>query len=54
MTRKPDIIRAVVIVFVIGLAVTGLTSLQASQDDRSSVQTPQTRDVAAPPFWLTE
>lgn len=53
MTRKPDIIRAVVIVFVIGLAVTGLTSLQASQDERS-VQPPQTRDVAAPPFWLTE
>lgn len=34
MTRRPDMIRAAVLCFVIGLAITGLTSLQASEDNR--------------------
>lgn len=33
MKRRPDTIRAVVLVFVMGLAVTGLTSLQATDDE---------------------
>ncbi|MDX1458310.1 MAG: hypothetical protein R3276_12040 [Marinobacter sp.] len=35
MQRKPDIIRAIVVIFVIGLAVTGITSLQASESGAS-------------------
>ncbi|WP_165856173.1 hypothetical protein [Marinobacter sp. JSM 1782161] len=31
MERKPDMIRALVFIFVIGLAVTGLTTLHASE-----------------------
>ncbi|SDX31039.1 hypothetical protein [Marinobacter mobilis] len=34
MNRKPDTIRAIVLVFAIGLAVTAFTSLQASESDR--------------------
>lgn len=33
MRRRPDVIRTVVLVFVMGLAVTGLTSFQASEDE---------------------
>lgn len=33
MRRRPDTIRTLVLVFVVGLAVTGLTSLQASEDE---------------------
>lgn len=32
MTRRPDTIRTVVLLFVMGLAATGLTSFQASED----------------------
>ena len=32
MGGKPDIIRAVVLVFAVGLVVTGFTSIQASED----------------------
>ncbi|WP_004580128.1 hypothetical protein [Marinobacter nanhaiticus] len=31
MERKPDVIRALVFLFAMGLAVTGFTSLQASE-----------------------
>lgn len=34
MRRKPDMIRTVVLLFVVGLAITGLTSLQASEDSQ--------------------
>ncbi len=34
MGRKPDIIRAVVLIFTVGLVITGFTSLQASEDSR--------------------
>ncbi len=33
MRRRPDMIRTVVLVFVMGLAVTGLTSFQSSEDE---------------------
>jgi hypothetical protein len=33
MSRRPDTIRTLVLVFVVGLAVTGLTSLQAGGDE---------------------
>lgn len=36
MERKPDILRALVLIFAVGLVVTGFTSLQASEDSRSS------------------
>ncbi|MEP1706596.1 MAG: hypothetical protein ABJJ82_19820 [Marinobacter sp.] len=32
MGRKPDIIRTVVLIFAVGLVITGFTSLQASDD----------------------
>jgi uncharacterized membrane protein len=32
MGGKPDIIRAIVLIFAVGLVVTGFTSLQASED----------------------
>ncbi len=35
MQRKPDTIRAIVVIFAIGLAVTGIASLQASEKDAS-------------------
>ena len=38
MDRKPDIIRAVVLVFAIGLVVTGFTSIPASEDDKRTVE----------------
>jgi len=33
MGRKPDIIRTVVLIFAVGLVITGFTSLQASDDE---------------------
>lgn len=36
MEHKPDSIRAIVLVFAIGLAITGFTSLQASEEQRSA------------------
>ncbi len=33
MGRKPDIIRTVALIFVVGLIITGFTSLQASDDE---------------------
>ena len=32
MGRKPDIIRTVVLIFAVGLVITGFTSLQAADD----------------------
>ncbi len=32
MGRKPDIIRAIVLIFAIGLVITGFTSIHASED----------------------
>ncbi|MCK7550355.1 MULTISPECIES: hypothetical protein [Marinobacter] len=36
MEHKPDSIRAILLVFAIGLAITAFTSLQASEDKRST------------------
>ncbi|WP_179397120.1 hypothetical protein [Marinobacter sp. ANT_B65] len=36
MGGKPDIIRAIVLIFAVGLVITGFTSLQASEDGSSS------------------
>ncbi|MBU2873388.1 hypothetical protein [Marinobacter salexigens] len=36
MGGKPDIIRAVVLIFAVGLVITGFTSLQASEERSSS------------------
>ncbi|WP_158007593.1 hypothetical protein [Marinobacter sp. X15-166B] len=37
MHSKPDIIRTLLLVFVIGLAVTGVTSLQVTVEDERRV-----------------
>jgi len=37
MGGKPDIIRAIVLIFAVGLVITGFTSLQASEDRPSAV-----------------
>ncbi|NMT62350.1 hypothetical protein [Marinobacter orientalis] len=39
MGRKPDIIRTVVLIFAVGLVVTGFTSLQASDDEPTASET---------------
>jgi len=36
MGGKPDIIRAIVLIFAVGLVITGFTSLQASEGRTSS------------------
>lgn len=36
MERKPDIIKSVVLIFAVGLVITGFTSLQASEDRRGA------------------
>ncbi|MBS8240278.1 hypothetical protein DYI22_07145 [Marinobacter lipolyticus] len=38
MERKPDSIRAIVLVFAVGLVITGFTSLQASEEERSGAR----------------
>ena len=48
MRRKPDMIRTVVLVFVVGLAVTGLTSLQASDDEPRVLPA----DISSPGPWF--
>ena len=35
MNRKPDVIRVLVIVFALGLVVTGISSLQATEGHRA-------------------
>jgi uncharacterized membrane protein len=33
MSGKPDIIRAIVLIFAVGLVITGFTSIHASEDN---------------------
>lgn len=44
MRGKPDIIRTIVLIFAVGLVITGFTSLQASEDKHS------VRDIPAISF----
>jgi len=48
MARKPDILRTVLLIFAVGLVITGFTSLQASEDNRplpaSAVEMAQSAD----------
>lgn len=37
MNRKPDIIRAIVLVFAVGLVITGFTSMQSPDSGASAV-----------------
>lgn len=48
MERKPDMIRVVVIIFAIGLVITGFSSIQSSMgDDNTAVRTaPETSLIA--------
>lgn len=39
MERKPDMIRVVVIIFTIGLVITGFSSIQPSVGDSTTVKT---------------
>ncbi|MFL1467947.1 hypothetical protein ACQUWM_14750 [Marinobacter sp. DUT-3] len=36
MERKPDILRALVLIFAVGLVITGFTSLQASEEKQEA------------------
>ena len=45
MDRKPDIIRAIVLIFAVGLVITGFTSIQASEEKRSFRDVPITSFV---------
>lgn len=47
MERKPDSIRAIVLVFAVGLVITGFTSLQASEEERSGASTRAAADDIA-------
>lgn len=40
MDRKPDIIRSIVLIFAVGLVITGFTSLKASEDEPTAVYSP--------------
>lgn len=46
MERKPDVIRAVLLIFAIGLVISGVTSIQASDEGVSP--TPVVSGVPAP------
>lgn len=50
MGGRPDIIRAIVLVFAVGLVVTGFTSLQASEDEPSALTS---SDVAADSAYVS-
>lgn len=39
MGGKPDIIRAILLIFAVGLVITGFTTLQASEDHRPAAVT---------------
>lgn len=45
MGGKPDIIRAIVLIFAVGLVVTGFTSIQASESDRAERLAPNIGSV---------
>lgn len=49
MGGKPDIIRAIVLVFAVGLVITGFTSLQASEGRSAAVMAEDT----SLPYHLT-
>lgn len=48
MERKPDIIRAVMLIFAAGLVITGITSLQASEESRSGIESLLNEEVITP------
>lgn len=47
MKRRPDTIRTVVLLFLMGLAISGLTSLQASDDEPRAVPS----EISAQSQW---
>ncbi|SES85532.1 MULTISPECIES: hypothetical protein [Marinobacter] len=49
MRRKPDMIRTVVLLFVIGLAATGLTSFGVSEDEPRVIPA----EISAQGQWLS-
>lgn len=52
MGGKPDIIRAIVLIFAVGLVITGFTSLQASEDKPSAAM--MKSSVAADSVQMTK
>ncbi|SFR60409.1 hypothetical protein SAMN05216203_1716 [Marinobacter daqiaonensis] len=48
MKRRPDMLRTVVLLFVMGLAITGLTGLQASDETPRALPS----DVSAQAQWF--
>ncbi|AZT85231.1 hypothetical protein EHN06_17665 [Marinobacter sp. NP-4(2019)] len=49
MERKPDILRAIVLVFAVGLVITGITSLQASEEKQGANARAVANDVVLVP-----
>lgn len=47
MGSKPDIVRTIVLIFAVGLVVTGFTSIQASEDKRADRHLPATSFMQA-------
>lgn len=51
MGGKPDIIKAIVLIFAIGLVITGFTSIHASEDNGPRASTlVGSAQVASPPL----
>ncbi|MBE0485351.1 hypothetical protein [Marinobacter sp.] len=48
MGSKPDIIRTIVLIFAVGLVVTGFTSIQASEDKSADRHLPATSFTQVP------
>lgn len=49
MNRKPDIIRAIVIIFAVGLVITGFTSFNAPRDGLSAAANAYVSEVMPAP-----
>ncbi|MDX1554220.1 MAG: hypothetical protein R3198_16470 [Marinobacter sp.] len=49
MARKPDIIRSIVLIFAVGLVITGFTSLQASQDEPRAIYSADGSEIGMVP-----
>lgn len=49
MDRKPDIIRSIVLIFAVGLVITGFTSLQASEDEPTATSSAASSETVMVP-----
>ena len=49
MAHKPDIIRSIVLIFAVGLVITGFTSLQAAQDEPRAIYSADGNEIVMVP-----